>query len=106
MSVLNSDILTRAWMNGSNSFQQRIPNPSIASYANVVENLFAPMNADLYNEFSGLLNGLIGTYIDVKRFENPLRELKSLLQAGAIASATLQSSTCRRMRDVSTMKPF
>lgn len=76
MAVLNSDILTRAWLNGSNSFQQRIPNPSINSYANVVENLFAPMNADLYNEFSGLLNGLIGTYINLKRFENPLRELK------------------------------
>lgn len=57
-------------------FQQRIPNPAINSYANVVSNLFAPMNADLFNEFSGLLNGLIGTYIESKRFLNPLRELK------------------------------
>lgn len=57
-------------------FQQRIPNPAISSYANVVSNLFAPMNADLFNEFSGLLNGLIGTYIESKRFLNPLRELK------------------------------
>lgn len=48
----------------------------INSYANVIENLFAPMNADLFNEFSGLLNGLIGTYIESKRFLNPLRELK------------------------------
>lgn len=76
MSVLNSDVLTRAWINGSNMFQQRIPNPSINAYANVVAELFAPMNNDLFNEFSGLLNGLIGTYIDVKRFENPLRVLK------------------------------
>lgn len=76
MSVKNSDILTRAWLEGSNSFQQRIPNPVTASYANVVQELFSPMNNDLFNEFSGLLNGLIGTYIESKRFLNPLRELK------------------------------
>lgn len=76
MSVLNSDVLTRAWLSGSNMFQQRIPNPTINSYANVVSALFAPMNNDLFNEFSGLLNGLIGTYIDIKRFENPLAVLK------------------------------
>lgn len=76
MSVLNSDILSRAWLSGSNMFQQRIPNPSIASYAEVVNSLFAPMNNDLFNEFSGLLNGLIGTYVESKLFENPLAVLK------------------------------
>ena len=76
MSVLNSDVISRAWLSGSNMFQQRIPNPSISSYANVVENIFAPYNNDLFNEFCGLLNGLNATYIDIKRFENPLRELK------------------------------
>jgi hypothetical protein len=39
-----------------------------------VAHLFAPMNNDLFNEFSGLLNGLNATYVDVKRFENPLRK--------------------------------
>lgn len=76
MAVLNSTILERAWMNGSNDFQQRIPNPATNSYANVVAHLFAPMNNDLFNEFSGLLNGLNATYVDIKRFENPLRSLK------------------------------
>lgn len=76
MAVLNSDILSRAWLSGSNMFQQRIPNPSIASYAEVVNSLFAPMNNDLFNEFSGLLNGLIGTYVESKLFENPLAVLK------------------------------
>ena len=76
MAVLNSDILTRAWLSGTNSFQQRIPNPAVSAYANVVQELFAPMNNDLFNEFSGLLNGLMGTYIESKRFMNPLRELK------------------------------
>lgn len=76
MAVLNSDILSRAWLSGSNMFQQRIPNPSISSYAEVVNSLFAPMNNDLFNEFSGLLNGLIGTYVESKLFENPLAVLK------------------------------
>ena len=76
MSVLNSDIIKRAWLSGSNMFQQRIPNPSIASYAEVVNSIFAPMNNDLFNEFSGLLNGLIGTYVESKLFENPLAVLK------------------------------
>ena len=76
MSVLNSDIIKRAWLSGSNMFQQRIPNPAISSYASVVNSLFAPMNNDLFNEFSGLLNGLIGTYVESKLFENPLAVLK------------------------------
>ena len=76
MAVLNSTILERAWLSGSNDFQQRIPNPSVNAYANVVANLFAPMNNDLFNEFCGLLNGLNATYVDSRRFENPLRELK------------------------------
>ena len=75
MSVLNSTVLERAWLSASNDFQQRIPNPSISSYANVIENLFAPLNNDLFNEFCGLLNGLNATYVDIKRFDNPLRSL-------------------------------
>ena len=81
MSVLNSTVLERAWLSGSNDFQQRIPNPSITAYANVVANLFAPMNNDLFNEFCGLLNGLNATYVDIKRFENPLRNLKKPAQS-------------------------
>ena len=34
------------------------------------------MNHDLFNQFSGLLNGLMGTYIESKLFENPLAVLK------------------------------
>lgn len=81
MSVLNSTVLERAWLSGSNDFQQRIPNPSITAYANVIEHLFAPMNNDLFNEFCGLLNGLNATYVDIKRFDNPLRSLKKPAQS-------------------------
>lgn len=63
-------------LEGSNDFQQRIPNPSIAGYAATVSALFDPMNGNLFNEFSTLLNGLVATYVDVRRFENPLAVLK------------------------------
>lgn len=76
MAVLNSTIIEKAWLEGSNDFQQRIPDPSIHGYAQAVDALFQPYNHDLFNEFSGLMNGLMGTYIESKLFENPLRELK------------------------------
>lgn len=76
MAVKNSTILAKAWLEGSNDFQQRIPNPEIADYANVVSELFAPYNNDLFNQFSGLLNGLMGTFIESKTFYNPLKNLK------------------------------
>lgn len=76
MAVLNSTILEKAWLEGSNDFQQRIPNPAAEGYARCVEELFQPYNHDLFNSFSGLLNGLMGTFIESKLFENPLRELK------------------------------
>jgi len=76
MAVLNSTVLERSWINGSWDFQQRIPNPTTNAYSNVIEHLFSPLNNDLFNEFCGLLNGLNATYVDIKRFENPLRDLK------------------------------
>ena len=76
MAVLNSTILERAWLSASNDYQQRIPNPSISSYAEHVQALFDPMNHDIFNQFSGLLNGIINTYVESKLFENPLRVLK------------------------------
>lgn len=76
MSVLNSTILQKAWLEGSNDYQQRIPNPNVTDYASHVNALFDPMNNDLFNQFSGLLNGIIGTFVESKLFENPLRVLK------------------------------
>jgi len=74
--VQNSTVLSKAWIEGSNDFQQRIPNPDIAGYAAAVQALFDPYNGDLLNGFSNLLVGFMGNYIESKLFENPLRELK------------------------------
>lgn len=80
MAVLNSDVMNKLWLEGSNAFQQRVPNPSIAGMDAAVAAIFDPMNNDLYNEFSGLLNMIGNTYVYSRRFENPLRELKKPAQ--------------------------
>lgn len=76
MAVLNSTILERAWLSGTNDYQQRVPNPSTSSYAEHVGALFDPMNNDLFNQFTGMLNGLIGTTVESDLFENPMAVLK------------------------------
>lgn len=76
MAVHNSTILQKAWIEGSNDFQQRIPNPDISGHAAAVQALFDPYNGDLLNGFSNLLVGFMGSYVEGKLFENPLRELK------------------------------
>lgn len=62
-------------LEGSNDFQQRIPNPTIHGYHKAVTELFAPYNHDLLNGFTMLLNGINNTYVEGKRFTNPLREI-------------------------------
>lgn len=75
MAVKNSTIIEKAWLEASNDFQQRIPNPSISGYAATIDALFQPYNNDLFNAFTGLLNGLNQTYVEGKVFRNPLRVL-------------------------------
>lgn len=76
MAVLNSTILADVWDRGSWDFQQRVSDPSIHGIAAMVSDVFDPQNGKLFNEFTGLLNGNFGTYVESKRFENPLRVLK------------------------------
>lgn len=76
MAQTNATILQKVWLEASNDFQQRVPNPSINGMYAATEQIFAPVNNDLYNEFTHLLNGIMNTYVEGKRFLNPLRELK------------------------------
>lgn len=76
MAINNQTILEKAWIEGSNDFQQRIPNPSISGYAASVSALFDPYNGQMLNEFTNILVGMMGSYVESKLFENPLRELK------------------------------
>lgn len=76
MSLKNSAIVERIWLEGSNAFQQRIPNPSVSGMAATIDALFDPYNNDMYNEFTGMLNGIANTYVYQRRFMNPYREVK------------------------------
>lgn len=77
MAVNNSTILEKAWLNGTNDFQQRIPNPTQAGIKRTMECLFDPMNQDLWNQFQNFLINRIGTtYVHSDTWENPLAEFK------------------------------
>lgn len=76
MAIKNSTILEKAWLEGSNDYAQNIPQPSASGYQACVNALFDPMNNKFFNEFSNLLVGLMGTYVEGSIFDNPLRELK------------------------------
>ena len=76
MSVKNSTVMSKCWLENTNDFQQRIPNPDQAGYDACVRALFDPYNNDLFNSFANMLVGMMGTYVESRLFLNPLRELK------------------------------
>lgn len=72
-AVKNNTIMKASWLEATNDFQQRIPDPTISQMAEVSAALFDPMNNDLFNQWSNNLVNRIGmTLAEAKRFENPL----------------------------------
>lgn len=77
MAQTNSTILAKAWLEGTNDFQQRIPEPTQGSIDQTVKALFDPMNRQFFNQFMDQLINRIGfTYVRGKTFENPLAVFK------------------------------
>lgn len=77
MAVNNSTILKRAWLKGSNDFQQRVPEPTQSNIAQVERAIFDPMNGMIYNQFMDVLVNRIGwQYVRQTAFENPLAVFK------------------------------
>ena len=77
MSVRNSTILSKSWIEGSTDMQQRIPNPDQTDMATFNAAMFDPMNNDIYNQWSnGLINRIGLTIANSKRFSNPLAVFK------------------------------
>lgn len=73
MAVNNSTILDRAWLSATNDFQQRITRPTQRDISQFLEDILAPMNNDLWNEFCNILINRIGMQIvHSKRWDNPL----------------------------------
>ena len=86
MAILNSTILQKSWVENGNDYAMRIPDPLKESYSAHVQALFDPMNRDLFNAFTGLLNGIARTYVDGKTFYNPLRILKAPAEADSFGA--------------------
>lgn len=78
MAVNNGTILARAWLDGTNDFQQRITRPTISNINQTINDLYQPFNRQLWNQF---VNWLVVVpamqLVEGKKFENPLREFKS-----------------------------
>ena len=73
----NYTILTKAWLEGTSDFQQRIPNPAQYGLAATVNAINDPLNNDLWNQFSNSLNNTIGySIISALRWENPYNVLR------------------------------
>lgn len=77
MAVKNSTILGKIWLNGTNDYQQRVPNPSQARMSETMKALFDPMNRDIYNQFINSFINLIGEQrVHTQLWENPLTIFK------------------------------
>lgn len=77
MAVNNSTILEKMWLNGTNDFQQRVPNPTQAGIKRTIQTIMDPMNQDLWNQFQNFLINRIGTtYVHSDTWDNPLAEFK------------------------------
>ena len=73
MAADNATILAKVWLNGTNDFQQRIPDPTQHGVDSTMQALFDPMNRQYYNQFIDSLVMRIGyTYVHQQAFSNPL----------------------------------
>ena len=52
MAADNATILAKVWLNGTNDFQQRIPDPTQHGVDATMQALFDPMNRQYYNQVS------------------------------------------------------
>lgn len=77
MAVKNSTIMAKAWLAGTNDFQQRIPDPTQSGMKATIDALFDPMNKQYWNQFIDVLVNRIGkTIVRGQRWENKLRAFK------------------------------
>lgn len=77
MAQKNGTILKKAWLAGTNDYQQRIPDPSQAGISATMDALFAPMNGQYFNQFMDILiNRIAYTYVRGQAYRNPLAVFK------------------------------
>ncbi len=77
MATNNSTILEKVWLNASNDFQQRIPEPTQGKIQATIDALFDPMNRQYFNDFMQvLINRIAFTYVRGQRWQNKLGVFK------------------------------
>ena len=77
MAQNNNTIMAKAWLAGTNDFQQRIPDPTQAGISATMSALFQPMNGQYFNQFLDILvNRIAYTYVRGQNYKNPLAVFK------------------------------
>lgn len=87
MAENNATILDAIWLNGSNDYQQRIPQSTQNGVDAIFDALYEPQNRNFYNEFETALFNRIGqTIVRGHDWKNPLAKFKTsmLPMGGAI----------------------
>lgn len=99
--VNNSTVLANAFLEASTDFQQRVPDPSQHSVAQVSEFLFKPMNKKYLNEFMDIfVNRIAGQLIRQRTFTNPLkRKREDILYGTTIQEIELDFIKAHAYRD-------
>lgn len=99
--VDNSTVLANAYLEASTDFQQRVPDPSQHSVAQVSQFLFKPMNKKYLNEFMDIfVNRIAGQLIRQRTFTNPLkRKREDILFGTTIQEIELDFIKAHAYRD-------
>lgn len=99
--VDNTTILAAAYLEGTTDFQQRVPDPSQHSVAQVSKFLFSPMNKKYLNEFMDIfVNRIAGQLIRQRTFTNPLkRKREDILFGTTIQEIELDFIKAHAYRD-------
>lgn len=90
MAVSNAQLMSQLWLQGSNSYQQRISSPSVASVAQQIRELWDPANLNFRNEFvDGLMNRVGLSIVRQHTWRNPLEIFKKqrLLNGSSVLEA-------------------
>lgn len=77
MATDNQTIIASVYLNATNDYQQRIPDPTQSSLQATMDALFDPMNRQYLNQFVDILvNRIAFTFVRGKRWDNPLAIFK------------------------------
>ena len=97
MAEKNSTIMASVWLEATNDFQQRIPNPTTQGLDATLGALFDPLNNDMWNYFVNALVMRIGMVrVRNQEFKNLLREFKGACCPSVTPSRRLRPSGLRR----------